>query len=152
MQGDPGRRAEAGLTQQPAAPEPAAVPGRLDPGINPVGPRPGEPGGAAVARASAGAVVSAGDVEPDPTGDQPDAAALAAEVAPSAAITPMPRSADTPVRVQPDRSPDAAARPGRDAGSTPEWAVTRLDQGPGWTLEVVRPRSGAGAAEGSDAQ
>jgi hypothetical protein len=44
---------------------------------------------------------------------------------------------------------------GRDAGSTPEWTTSRLDKGPGWTLEVVRPRTGgeagAGAAPGAGA-
>jgi len=34
----------------------------------------------------------------------------------------------------------APASAGRDAGSTPAWTTSRLDQGPGWTLDVVRPR------------
>jgi len=42
---------------------------------------------------------------------------------------------------------------GRDAGSIPGSVVTRLDQGPGWTLDVVRPemggKAGLGAAPGS---
>jgi hypothetical protein len=29
--------------------------------------------------------------------------------------------------------------------------VTRLDQGPGWTLDVVRPRSGGAMAGGNEA-
>jgi len=37
---------------------------------------------------------------------------------------------------------------GPGAGSTPEGVVTRLDQGPGWTLDVVRPRASAQAAAG----
>jgi hypothetical protein len=47
----------------------------------------------------------------------------------------------------------APAGLGRDAGSTPESVVMRLDQGPGWTLDVVRPgmggKAGIGAAPGS---
>src|SRR5208283_4175870 len=34
----------------------------------------------------------------------------------------------------------ASAGRGRDAGSTPAWTTSRLDQEPGWTLDVVRPR------------
>ena len=71
-----------------------------------------------------------------------------AGAAPSPAVMPMPLSADgsadgsvTEVRAPLGLSPDTAPRPGRDTGSPPEWAVTRLDQGPGWTLEVVRPRT-----------
>src|SRR5208283_5511607 len=42
----------------------------------------------------------------------------------------------------------ASAGRGRDAGSTPAWTTSRLDQGPGWTLDVVRPRRvDAGAGE-----
>ncbi len=45
------------------------------------------------------------------------------------------------------------ASPGQDAGASPEWTTSRLDQGPGWTLDVVRPRTGgyagAGAAPGA---
>ena len=55
------------------------------------------------------------------------------------AVTPMPLPADTKVWAQPRRSGDTAPRPGRDAGAAPAWTTTRLDQGPGWTLDVVRP-------------
>jgi hypothetical protein len=47
----------------------------------------------------------------------------------------------------------APTRRGQDAGATPEWVVTPLDQGPGWTREVVRRRTsgeaGIGAAPGA---
>jgi hypothetical protein len=59
------------------------------------------------------------------------------------------------------RSPAVAIGPlapdglGRNAGSAAAWVATRLDQGPDWTLEVVRPRrvgeAGVGAAPGSAA-
>jgi len=88
-------------------------------------------------------------VEPEPPGDQPGAASLAVDAVPSAAVTPMPLPADTAVRARPGRSPEPAARPGRDAGATPAWTTTRLDQGPGWTLEVVRPRAGGAADAGA---
>ena len=42
----------------------------------------------------------------------------------------------------------APAGPGRDAGSAPEWTTSRLDQGTGWTLDVVRPRRVGGVAGG----
>jgi hypothetical protein len=42
----------------------------------------------------------------------------------------------------------SAADIGLGAGSTPEGVVTRLDQGPGWVLDVVRPRVSAQAAVG----
>jgi len=67
----------------------------------------------------------------------------------SVAVTPMPLPADQKVWAQPRRSPDTAARPGRDAGAAPEWTTTRLDQGPGWTLEVVRPRASGKAGAGA---
>ena len=59
-------------------------------------------------------------------------------------------SGDSPAVTVGRRAP---AVPGRDAGSTPEWTTSRLDQGSGWTLDVVRPRTdgeaGAGTAPGA---
>jgi hypothetical protein len=101
-----------------------------------------------VAAAAAGDVAPAGGVEPEPTADPPDAAALAVAAVPDAVVLPMPRSADRKaptVRARSDRSAEPAAQPGRDAGATPAWTTTRLDQGPGWSLDVVRPRSGGEA-------
>ena len=42
----------------------------------------------------------------------------------------------------------APAGLGRDAGATPAWVVTRLDEGPGWRREVVRRAVRADAAPG----
>jgi hypothetical protein len=103
----------------------------------------------AVAAAPASEAAPAVGVEPEPPGDQPGAAPLAVDVEPSPAVMPTPLSADTAVRARPGRSPEPAARPGRDAGATPEWTTTRLDQGPSWTLEVVRPRASGAADAGA---
>ena len=46
-------------------------------------------------------------------------------------------SGDSPAVTVGRRAPAGA---GRDAGSTPAWTTLRLDQGPGSTLDVVRPR------------
>jgi hypothetical protein len=43
----------------------------------------------------------------------------------------------------------ASAALGQDPGPAPAFVVTRLDQGPGWTLEVVRPRTGGAAERGA---
>ena len=92
--------------------------------------------------APAGAAAPAGGVGAGPDAEPPDAAPQAAAAAPAAAVLPVPRSADrtaTKVPAQPGRSAEAATRLGRDAGAAPAWTTTRLEQGPGWTLEVVRP-------------
>ncbi|HXR36341.1 MAG TPA: hypothetical protein VN754_10355 [Candidatus Binataceae bacterium] len=64
-----------------------------------------------------------GDAAEADRGDSPDAAEG--------------ESGDSPAVTVGRRAP-AGAR--RDAGSTPAWTTSRLDQGPGWTLDVVRPR------------
>ena len=64
------------------------------------------------------------------------------------AVTPVPLPADGKVWAQPRRSADTAARPGRDGGAAPAWTTTRLEQGPGWTLDVVRPPKGGKAGAG----
>ena len=120
--------AGAGVVQQAAAPAPVTAPGDLEPGINPEGPGPD------------------GEAAPD----QPDGAALAVDAGVYRAAPPPP-SADKTVRVRPARSAAPAAQLGPDAGAAPAWTSTRLDQGPGWALDVVRPRrkdgeAGAGAA------
>src|SRR5208282_423982 len=46
-------------------------------------------------------------------------------------------SGDSPAVTVGRRAPVGA---GRDAGSTPAWTTSRLDEGTGWTLDVVRPR------------
>ncbi len=79
----------------------------------------------------------------------------AADAEPAAAVTPLKLPADGKVWAQPRRSSDAAPRPGRDGGAAPKWTTTRLEQGPGWTLDVVRPPAGgkadAGGARGPGA-
>jgi hypothetical protein len=136
--------AGAAVVRQAAAPEPVAAPGDLEPGINPERP---EPEGEAVPdHAAPPARVAAAPAEPTP--DQPDAAPLAVDAGVSRAAAASP--ADKAVRARPARSAAPAVQPGPDAGATPAWTTTRLDQGPGWALEVVRPRrdgeAGAGAA------
>jgi hypothetical protein len=76
---------------------------------------------------------------------QPDLALAVVDAERPVAVTPRPPTADrtaAEVQAQRDRSPDAAAGLGRDAGAIPEWVVTRRDQGPGWMLDVVRPATG----------
>jgi hypothetical protein len=146
----PAACAGAGSVQQPATPEPAAVPGTLDPVINPVG--PGLDGAAVPDHAVPPARIATAPATPAP--DQPDAAPLAVDAGASPVAAPP--SADTKVRApRRTRSADTAPRLGRDAGATPAWTTTRLNQGPGWALEVVRPRTGGdtggGAAPGSGA-
>jgi hypothetical protein len=112
--------AEAGRMPQPATPEPAtggACPQALVPGVDPVGLRPVAAAVPDAAPASAGEVVPVAVVGPEPAADPPDAALPVAGAEPSPAVAPM-------------------AEP---AGPTGGSVVTRLDQGPGWTLEVVRP-------------
>ncbi len=57
-----------------------------------------------------------------------------------------------PAQPQPDRPLHPAAPTAPDA-TTPEWSITRLDEGPGWSREVLHHRSsregGNGSAPGS---
>jgi len=55
-------------------------------------------------------------------------------------------SGDSPAVTVGRRAP---AGPGRGAGSTPEWTTSRLDEGLGWALDVVRPPR-VGGAVGDD--
>jgi hypothetical protein len=68
------------------------------------------------------------------SGDSPAAMAGACGDSPEAAEG---ESGDSPAVTVGQRAPAGA---GRDAGSTPAWTTSRLDQGPGWMLDVVRPR------------
>jgi hypothetical protein len=90
--------------------------------VDPVGP------------ATGGAAEDAAGAEEVPTGGAAVAAMAGGEMTD---IEPMEQSAaDTGVGVGPG------------PGSTPEGVVTRLDQGPGWTLDVSRPRVSAQVALG----
>jgi len=67
---------------------------------------------------------------------------------PPVPLTP-PSAALMPTEPQPDRAPHPAAQPAPDAAAGPEWTRTLLDQGPGWTREVLRHRSSPAAGNGS---
>ena len=54
-------------------------------------------------------------------------------------------AAATPTRPEPERAP-GLTRPVLDRGVATDWTFTQLDSGPGWTREVLRHRSSAGAA------
>jgi hypothetical protein len=56
------------------------------------------------------------------------------------------KSGDSPAVTVGRRAP---AGPGRGAGSTPEWTTSRLEEGLGWALDVVRPPR-VGGAVGDD--
>ncbi len=139
--------AGAGVVQQDAAPALVAAPGDPGPGLNPEG--PGPDGAAVPEHAAPPAQVAAAPAEAAP--DRPDAAPLAADAVPSAAdavpsatVLPMPRSADRKApaaRARRDRSAEPAAGPGRETSAAPGWTSTQLDQRPGWSLDVVRPRT-----------
>ena len=75
--------------------------------------------------------------------DPPNPTQPAQPTPPSAALTP------TEPQSQPDRPPRPAAHPAPDAAATPEWTRTLLDQGPGWSREVLRHRSSPAAGNGS---
>jgi hypothetical protein len=69
----------------------------------------------------------------------------------SATTTPTPQAARTATEApaRRDRSPDLATSPDPDADATPEWTITKLDEGPGWTREVLRHRSSATGGNGT---
>ena len=92
------------------------------------------------------------------TRDQPQPAPAAATPttrrapAPPNPSPPAPPSASptpTEPQPQPDRPPHPAAAPAPDAAAAPEWTFTKLDEGPGWTREVLRHRSSPAAGNGS---
>jgi hypothetical protein len=59
---------------------------------------------------------------------------------PPVAPTPLPTNrATAEPPAPPGGSPDTAAHPDQDTG--PEWSITKLDEGPGWSREVLRHRS-----------
>jgi hypothetical protein len=61
---------------------------------------------------------------------------------PSAVLTP------TEPQPQPDRPPCPPANPEQPAATT-EWTITKLDEGPGWSREVLRHRSSEEAENSS---
>ncbi len=135
-----------GTTRSPATPdlaaqEPATLapatgqpcPRVLVPAVDPVGPRP-----AAASRRSAAPPAS--PLAP------PEAAAPAAEPAPPPSAPPRLRDR-TPAEAAPrHRSPAPSPHPVRPAGTSSEWVIEQLDQGPGWSREILRPRTAADPA------
>jgi hypothetical protein len=75
----------------------------------------------------------------------PDAAPL-----PPAAPTPLPTGRTTAEPVTPPADhPEPATTPEQDPDTTPEWSFTKLDEGPGWSREVLRHRSSQPGGNGS---
>ena len=60
-----------------------------------------------------------------------------ADPAPTIPTPPTPADRTAP---DPQTQPDLPPQPGHAAG-TPEWSITKLDEGPGWSREVLRHRS-----------
>jgi hypothetical protein len=63
---------------------------------------------------------------------------------PSPPVQPTPPSANLAApqpQPQPDRPPHPPAHPEQPVAGTPEWTITKLDEGPGWSREVLRHRS-----------
>jgi hypothetical protein len=62
---------------------------------------------------------------------------------PSNGITPeVIRDLMPPYELSPDLlQPTFAAIPRPPPDATPEWTITKLDEGPGWSREVLRHRS-----------
>ena len=115
-----GSLASAGAGTQPsAAPTPptSAAPGATPP---PATPPPATPQPATPQPATA----------LDPVQPRPD-------------LEPMPPptpSAPPHPQAHPAQSPDPATQPD---STTPEWSITKIDEGPGWSREVLRHRSAA---------
>ena len=73
-----------------------------------------------------------------------------------AALQPEPPTAEpqadhtsTEAPAQRDRSPASAAGPDPHADATPEWSITKIDEGPGWSREVLRHRSSGTGGNGT---
>jgi hypothetical protein len=78
---------------------------------------------------------------PEQLPNPPDAAPVTVATAhPKARMSP-PAPPDGASQAQPDRAPAPAIHPGRPIGATGEWTITKLDEGPGWTREVLRHQS-----------
>jgi hypothetical protein len=148
--------ATAGSCLRPLVPEacpgeldPGACPRALDPGVDPVGPRlAGEatPNVLLTSPAEAAPTPPIPDDEPEPVPDMPGdvprdmGGDMAGDMAVGVAGVVAGDTAG--VRVGTGPAPETG---GRNAGSPTGSVVMRLDHGPGWTLDVVRPRAGVGA-------
>ena len=129
-------------TQQPAPdphPEDQEPPKTTQAGASAAVETPAAPGPAAPGPTAPGNVTPA-----DRMPDQPTVIAPPASTRHVSKVTPIPSS---PPRIAPQvrapqhRSPDTAPGTERIAGPNGESVVTLLEKGPGWTLEVVRPRT-----------
>jgi hypothetical protein len=80
---------------------------------------------------------------PAPSADHPDATPpTTADRLPAVAPTPLPTNTTTTEPPAPLAGfPDTATHPDQDTAPTPEWTITKLDEGLGWTCEVLRHRS-----------
>ncbi len=133
--------AEAGsLASAAAEPKPAPA-GKPRPDAEPTPDAASEP-----VRRSAAPPPNQPDIIPPPadTAPPPPPAATAPSLPPA---PPPPPAAATEAPAQ--RAPDPAARSVRPAGSSPDWVIEQLDQGPGWSREVLRPRTAADPAPGA---
>lgn len=138
--------AAAGPSQRPPSP---AVPAE-QPAPTAAPPRdPAHPAAAPAAHRAA--------VPPQPAPDGPDAAPPPADTHPTETPTPT-RQPANPTTIAPAPRPDRSAAPVTrrvlDGGKPTDWEITRLDEGPGWTREVLRHRpanaAGTGPASGRD--
>ncbi len=91
---------------------------------------------------------------PNQPPNQPSAAPPAADANPPPPPQPTPPSAVlTPTapqpQPQPDRPPHPPTHPEQPDATTPEWSITKLDEGPGWSREILRHRSSREGGNGS---
>jgi hypothetical protein len=100
-----------------------------------------------------GPATTGADVEVDPVGSgagaEAEDAACAEEVPTGGtAVAGMAAGEMTDIEPMQQSAASTGVGVGPGPGSTPEGVVTRLNQGPGWTLDVSRPRVSAQAAVG----
>ena len=82
--------------------------------------------------------------QPKPPADHPDATPPTTDAAHRQAAAPTPLATNrttTEPPAPPGGSPNTATHPDQDTDAGPEWTTTKLDEGPGWSREVLRHRS-----------
>ncbi len=137
----------AGITHPPAAP----APDTLKPATGRPRPRAVVPGVDSGTPQPAAAPTPAPDARPTrhttTPPNPPDAAPHAADTEPRPAGRPRSPDRTPPEPAAPqNRSSDPSPHPVRAAGTSPDWVIGQLDQGPGWSREVLRPRTAADPA------
>ena len=83
-----------------------------------------------------------------PSSPETTPAAVPPPATPLPPAPPAPPSAATPPTNPPPRpthAPDPTPPPAPNGTETPEWSITLLDKGPGWSREVLRHRSSTAA-------